>query len=275
VCGCLVFLLRNRAPATLLVTGLVVMSVASLLSVSVCLLAPALPEAATADIAAAWAPAAAEIEASLRAYRGDWLTQPGQRVPDTLMMQTTVLPFLTLWKAAGVMLLGMALYRWRVLDATRSDTFQRRLALLGFGAGIPVVAFGIWWNFAGGWSWERSFFLGFQFNYWGSLAMALGYVGLVMLAIRRRWFPALQARLAAAGRMAFTNYLAQTVVCTTIFYGHGFGLFGSVARWQMLLVVFGVWVLQLWWSPLVLRRYRYGPLEWGWRTLTYARIPGR
>ncbi len=275
VCGCLVFLLRDRAPAALFVTGLVVMSVASFLSFSVGLIAPALPERETADIAAAWAPAAAEIEASLRAYRGGWPAQQEQRVPDTLMMQTTVLPFLTLWKAAGVMLLGMALYRWRVLDATRSDAFYSRLALLGFGVGTPVVAAGIWWNFDGGWSWERSFFLGLQFNYWGSLAMALGYVGLVMLAIRHRWFAALQARLAAAGRMAFTNYLAQTVVCTTIFYGHGFGLFGSVERWQMLLVVFGVWALELWWSPLVLRRYRHGPLEWGWRTLTYGRTMGR
>ena len=274
VCGSLVFLLRRRSPGALLAVGLVVFSVPSVMSLGLGLIAPALPARETADIAAAWAPAAAEIEAQLRAYRGGWLAQQGQRVPDTLMLQTTVLPF-ALWKAAGVMLLGMALYRWRILDAARSDAFYSRLALIGFGVGTPVVAAGIWWNFDGGWSWERSFFLGSEFNYWGSLAMALGYVGLVMLAIRRRWFPALQARLAAAGRMAFTNYLAQTVLCTAIFYGHGFGLFGSVERWEMLLVVFGVWALALWWSPLLLRRYRYGPLEWGWRTLTYARILGR
>lgn len=272
--GSLVFLLRRRSPGALLAVGLVLFSVPSVMSLGLGLIAPALPEPETADIAAAWAPAAAEIEAQLRAYRGGWLAQQGQRVPDTLMLQTTILPF-AVWKAAGVMLLGMALYRWRILDAARSDAFHRRLALIGFGVGTPVVAAGIWWNFDGGWSWERSFFLGSEFNYWGSLAMAMGYVGLVMLAIRRRWLPALQARLAAAGRMAFTNYLAQTVLCTAIFYGHGLGLFGSVARWQMLLVVFGVWALQLWWSPRVLRRYRYGPVEWGWRTLTYGRIPRR
>lgn len=275
VCGSFVFLLRNRSPAALLGVGLVVASVASVLSIALGLMAPAFPDEAKAEIAASWAPAAAEIEASLRAYRGGWLAQQAQRVPDTLMMQTAVLPALMVWRATGVMLLGMALYRWRILDATRSDAFYRRMALIGFAAGAPVVAAGIWWSFAGGWSWDRSFFLGSQFNYWGSLPMALGYLGLVMLAIRRRWFPALQARLAAAGRMAFTNYLAQTIVCTTIFYGHGLGLLGSVARWQMLLVVFGVWALELWWSPLVLRRYRYGPVEWGWRTLTYGRIPGR
>ena len=275
VCGCLIFLLRNRAPWMLAVAGLAVFSVASLLSVSFGLIAPMLSETETADIVAAWAPTAAEIEAQLLAYRGDWIAQQGQRVPDTLIMHTTVIPALLFWRAAGVMLIGMAFYRWRVLDASRSDRFYRRLALIGFGLGAPVVAAGIWWNFAGGWSWQRSFFLGTEFNYWGSIAMALGYAGLVMLAVRRQWLPALQARLAAAGRMAFTNYIAQTVICTAVFYGHGLGLFGHLERWQMALVVFAVWGLQLWWSPLVLARFRHGPLEWGWRTLTYGRIRGR
>lgn len=143
------------------------------------------------------------------------------------------------------------------------------------GMGLPVVAAGAWWNFVAGWHWERSMFLGSQFNYWGSLSMAFGYVGIVMLAVRREWFSALQMRLAAAGRMAFTNYIAQTLICTTIFYGHGFGLFGRIDRWQQAIVVIAVWGLQLWWSPLLMRRFRYGPLEWSWRALTYWRIPGR
>ena len=275
VCGCLVFLLRNRSPKTLLVTGLAVISAASLLFIFVGLIAGGLPEEEIAEIASVWAPPAAELESQLLAYRGGWLAQQGQRVPDTLMMHTTVIPTLLFERAAGVMLIGMALYRWKILDAARSDAFYCRLALIGFGAGVPVVAAGIWHDFAGGWSWERSFFLGSQFNYWGSLAMALGYVGLVMLAIRNGWLRSLQARLSAAGRMAFTNYIAQTVICTTLFYGHGLGLFGSVERWQMALIVVGVWALQLWWSPLVLGRFRYGPLEWVWRTLTYGHVPRR
>ena len=275
VCGCFVFLLRNRSPRALLATGLAVFSVASLLSIGFGLTALGLAEEAAAEIAAAWAPSAAEIELQLLAYRGAWLAQQGQRVSDTVMMHTTVIPALLFWRAAGVMLTGMALYRWKILDAARSDAFYRRLAFIGFGAGAPVVAAGIWHDFAGGWSWERSFFLGSQFNYWGSLAMALGYVGLVMLAIRRRWLLPLQARLVTAGRMAFTNYVAHTAICTTLFYGHGFGLFGHVERWQMALIVVGVWGLQLWWSPLILGRFRYGPLEWVWRTLTYGHVPRR
>ena len=75
---------------------------------------------------------------------------------------------------------------------------------------------------------------------------------------------------AAVGQMALTNYLLHTVICTTIFYGHGFGYYGSVDRLEQLGVVIGVWVVQLVASPLWLRRFRYGPAEWVWRSLTYG-----
>ena len=274
LCGSVIFLFRNRSPRTLVVIGLAIFAVASVLSIGIGLTTEFIPEKDVADITAMWAPNAAKIDAELLAYRSGWFTLQAQRTSDTLGMHTTVLPMEVFWQSAGIMLMGMALYRWHILSATRSDQFYRRLALIGFGVGLPVVAAGAWWNFAAGWNWERSMFLGSQFNYWGSLAMAFGYIGLVMLAVRRRWFSALQMRLAAAGRMAFTNYIAQTLICTTIFYGHGFGFFGRIDRWQQAIVVIAVWGIQLWWSPLLMRRFRYGPLEWSWRALTYWRIPG-
>ena len=73
-------------------------------------------------------------------------------------------------------------------------------------------------------------YLGSQFNYWGSLFAALGYIGLCMwIFAGPRLLPVTNA-LAATGRMAFTNYLLQSVICTTIFYGHGLGLFGHVVK---------------------------------------------
>ena len=275
LCGSVIFLFRNRSPRTLVVIGLAVFAVASVLSIGIGLTTEFIPEKDVADITAMWAPDAAKIDAELLAYRSGWFTQQAQRTSDTLGMHTTVLPIEMFWQSAGIMLMGMALYRWHILSAVRNDRFYCCLALIGFGVGVPVVVAGAWWNFAAGWNWERSMFLGSQFNYWGSLTMAFGYVGIVMLAVRRGWFSALQMRLAAAGRMAFTNYIAQTLICTTIFYGHGFGLFGRVARWQQAIVVIAVWGLQLWWSPLLMRRFRYGPLEWSWRALTYWRVPGR
>ena len=72
--------------------------------------------------------------------------------------------------------------------------------------------------------------------------------------------------------MAFTCYILETLICTTIFYGHGFGLFGSVGRVGQLIVVAAVWAALLLFAPWWLERYRFGPLEWLWRILTYGRI---
>ena len=83
----------------------------------------------------------------------------------------------------------------------------------------------------------------------------------------------LRRRLEAVGRLAFTNYLLQTILCTTIFYGHGLGLFGRVPRAGQVAVVIGVWLLQLFVSPIWLRYFEMGPLEWIWRALTYGTAP--
>ena len=72
--------------------------------------------------------------------------------------------------------------------------------------------------------------------------------------------------------MAFSNYILQTLVCTTLFYGHGFGLFASLERTAQMLIVLAVWVLQLVVSPVWMRHFRYGPLEWLWRSLVYLSI---
>ena len=79
--------------------------------------------------------------------------------------------------------------------------------------------------------------------------------------------------LQAVGRMAFTNYILETVLCTAIFYGHGLGLFGRIDRVGQLVIVLGIWAPLLVTSSLWLRAFRFGPLEWLWRTLTYGRAP--
>ncbi len=72
--------------------------------------------------------------------------------------------------------------------------------------------------------------------------------------------------------MAFTCYIAETLLCTTLFYGHGFGLFGRMDRpWQVLVTV-SVWLLLLFSARRWLEPFRFGPLEWLWRTLTYGRV---
>ena len=80
------------------------------------------------------------------------------------------------------------------------------------------------------------------------------------------------ARVAATGQAAFTNYLGTSIVMTTVFYGYGLGLFGFVSRLELWLFVFGAWAVMLLWSKPWLAQFRYGPLEWLWRSLARMKL---
>lgn len=268
----ILFWFRRLRPRTLIILGVLSLAVAF---GTMFLAGISMPYWEPAEIAAQaddWAPPAEVAAAEIEAYRGGWLSQLPVRSQAALELETFVFMVYLGWRVAGLMLVGMALYGLGVLSAARSDRFYRNLALIGLGLGLPIIAFGIVQNVAHGFSVEYSMFQGSLFNYVGSLGVALGYVAVVMLAVRRRWLPALQERLAATGRMALTNYIAQSLICTWIFYGHGLGWFESVSRPGQLGVVVAIWALQLIWSPWWLSRYRFGPLEWLWRTLTYLRV---
>jgi len=98
-----------------------------------------------------------------------------------------------------------------------------------------------------------------------------GYLALfVTLARTDAWRHRLQP-LAAAGRMALSNYISQSIICTLIFYSYGLGLFGQVGAFAGLLISIVIWVVQLGISLLWLRHFQYGPLEWAWCSLTYGK----
>ena len=103
----------------------------------------------------------------------------------------------------------------------------------------------------------------------GRLTVASGHIGLVMLICQAGVFTWLTRRLAAVGQMALTNYLMHSVIGTLIFNGYGLGQFGQLERYQIYYIVAGIWLLQLILSPLWLQRFRFGPMEWVWRSLTY------
>ncbi|MCH7814611.1 MAG: DUF418 domain-containing protein, partial [Planctomycetes bacterium] len=184
-------------------------------------------------------------------------------------MQTYLLLTGFLWRAGGLMLIGMALFKLGVLSAKRATRVYAAMILVGALVGVPLVLYGVGRNFDLNWDAQQCMFLGPQFNYWGSLFVSLAWVGAIMLLCRRGLLRPLTRLLAAAGRMAFSNYILQTVICTTIFYGHGLGLFGKVERTGQMAIVVMVWAVVLSSSPLWLGRFRFGPLEWLWRSLTY------
>ncbi len=272
LCALFVFLFRRLAPKTLLAIGLVVIAVPSVLYLFFGLSLPMWPPEVYQEFALDWQPNTEMIAKELAAYRGGWLTQMEYRVPTSIAMHTFVFLLWGAWRAGGLMLLGMALFKWGVLTAKRSRGFYFKIAAIGFVVGLPLIISGVVLNFSHNWTVDFSRFLGYQFNYWGSLFFALGYVGIVSLACLSGRIKFLTERLAAVGRLALTNYLLQTIICTTIFYGHGFGLFGSVERIGQFLIVAAIWIFQLIVSPIWLRHFRFGPFEWLWRTFTYLEL---
>ena len=109
--------------------------------------------------------------------------------------------------------------------------------------------------------------------HFGRLFMGLGYLGLIILFIKIRKFESLRFRLACVGRMALTNYLMHSLIALFIFSGAGLGLFGKFTWSQIYLFVPLIWALQLFISPLWLKYFYFGPIEWLWRLLTYLEKP--
>ena len=272
LCGMLLYPLRRLPPRRLLLLGLGAVALCTAFYILSNWSMPFWQPEQIAELEQQhWLPPVDVRNHDTEIFRGDWLTRVRECFPSTLFYQTAFFLMYTLWRAGGLMLVGMALYKWGVLSAERGTAFYRRTILAGLFIGIPIIGYGVLRNAQAGWAVRYSFFLGRQFNEWGSIPLALAYVGAVMLACRANAATWLTSRLAAVGRMAFTNYIMQTLICTTLFYGHGLGLFGRVSRSQQWGIVVGIWVVQLAYSPWWLTHFRFGPLEWLWRSLTYGR----
>jgi uncharacterized protein len=205
------------------------------------------------------------------AYRGSWLDQVTLRSPESGLFQVAIFPLLMFWKIASLMLLGMALYKLGAFQAAWPRREYLQLVMVGAFVGVPIVAYGIYRNFANNWEFRYSFFFGSAYNYWGSYLVALGWIGAIMLWCQSDWLAGLRRWMAALGRTAFSNYILQSVVCTTIFYGHGLGYFGTVDRARQAGIAVAIYCSQLMIAPLWLRYFRFGPLEWLWRRLTYGK----
>ncbi len=191
-------------------------------------------------------------------------------VPINISRQSSSLYTGALWDVLAMMLIGMALLKWQVLNASRSVRFYGLLTAVGFGIGLPINYFEVSTFVNSGF--EHYLISGNRATYdLGRLANAFGYIGLIMLICKMGMLAWLMRGLAAVGRLALTNYLAHSLICNTLFFGFGFGLFGSLERHQLYYVVGGICLFQFIFSQLWLRYYRFGPVEWLWRSLTYWR----
>lgn len=269
LCGMLVFVFRKKNNRALLSWAALFFMVPLILEQAMAFSLPFWPEENLIEMKQNWMPDEEQLAATLEAYRGSFLDQLKYRSGEALFMQTGIFLMSTFWRITSMMLLGMVLYRRGILSAQRSSRFYGRLALAGLGAGYMLSGIGVHQVFAHDWEMSYSMFRGHAFNYVGSLGVALGYTALVMLICRSSSWVRFTSPLAALGRMAFTNYILMSVLAGMVFYGHGFGLFGSVERQGQVLILAGIWVLILLGSPLYLKYRHQGPLEWLWRKLTY------
>jgi len=272
ICGLLVYPFRGLAPRRLLVMGLLVMALGSGLSVMTGWSMQFWPAQDAASFEqSVWRPTPEQAASEIAPYRSGWLGQMKKRAEDAETSETYGLAFYYLWRAAGLMLVGMALYKWGVLTASRSSRFYRGWVLAGLLIGVPVILYGARRDIQGSWSFRYSFFFGAQFNYWASPLVSMAWISLVMLACRAPAWLSRMRRLAAVGRMAFSNYILETVICTAIFYGHGLGLFARLDRVESGAIVVAVWVAVFLFSQAWMRSFYFGPLEWLWRSLTYLK----
>jgi uncharacterized protein len=272
ICGMLVYPARRLGARPLLALGLGMLAIGSSIFLAAGLTMDTWPREAVDDFQRMWAPSQDQIAAEVAAFQGGWMSQLPWRAEYSIEFQTYDLLLWGLWRAGGLMLVGMALLKWGVLTGARAPGFYAKLAGAGFGLGLPLVGWGLVQHHATGWNVRDSFFLVAQWNYWGSILVSLGWIGLWLTIWRANAARGLITRLAAVGRMAFSCYIFESVISTLAFYGHGLGLFGTVDRLGQMLFTFGVWLVLLIVAPRWLRRYRFGPLEWLWRTLTYGHV---
>jgi len=222
------------------------------------------------NLVASWKPSSQQINREVSSYLGNYQNQFLQRTRTTVMMHTTYFFSHYVWRISGLMLMGMAAFKSGFLLGKMSASFYKSVLLFGGLIGTALVIYGVIQNFSNNWSITYSMFIGSQYNYWGSLGMALAYISGLVLLSASKYINGLKVRLAAIGRTALSNYMMQSIICASIFYGGGF--FGRVDRIHQLLIVVGIWLFQLHISPKWVKRFRYGPMEWVWRSLTYGKL---
>ncbi len=204
----------------------------------------------------------------LRIYQqGPWLDMVIHRAL-WLGMYFILFAIWLFWQLLACFLVGVYLIRRGVFqDVAAHRDFLLRLVLFGLGVGIPLHVTAVVLYLI-----NPQNPLAGLLNSAGAVPQALAYLGLTLFWSQSTFAPRLQERLRAVGRMALTNYLMQSVICTTLFYAYGLALFGQHGYTFGLAVFIGIWLLELAWSPVWLRHFTMGPVEWLWRSLADRKV---
>jgi uncharacterized protein len=228
---------------------------------------------ATLAPAEATGPEATRAAAAIAAFRGGFL----QSMAANAGARLEILPYemLVFMQTVGLMMIGLGAYKKGVFTGAASTRTYAVLIAVGF-AVLALVGWEFFVFVTGGMR-EGRLRLAETLQIATAPLTTLAYVGLMALAARSAGFwKKIPAVLAPVGQMAFTNYIAQSLIMTAIFYGgRGPGLFARLDRPALALIVVAVWIAQVLWSRWWLQRFSMGPLEWVWRRLYRGPTPLR
>ena len=283
LCGMLLYFFRNKSPKSLIRWAVALLSLSviyfGLVAVAGSMAgSPDLPPPAASGVMEARQAIDSElgatskkIPADLKLYRSDYAT-----IVDSRLNGRTLEPFLSFFsfgfETLGLMFIGMALFKSGFLTGQWAPARYRSWATWCALVSLPALAALAWWQASSGFDSVRVFAAFLALSVPFDILMAIAWAALIILWVKVGPMPDLKTRVAATGRMAFTNYLATSIVMTSIFYGYGLGLFGEISRAGLWLFVLGMWGLMLLWSKPWLDRFQYGPLEWLWRSLSRMQL---
>lgn len=269
LCGLLVlWWVRNWSPRALLIGGLAMLTIGALLNAGQMLAWDSMSAADRAEQLEFMSPTPAQAQQQLADMHGGYLEVVAGRAPMVALGQSIYFAIFFLWRCGGMMLVGMALFKSGFLTGARAPAFYARTAAVCLAIGVALSSYGFT-------ALESIAFamparaIADSWNYAGAIFTSVGYAAAILYVITTGRLAALRRRLAAVGQMAFTNYLSHSVITAALFLGWGLDLAGRFDYAQQLLVVGAIWILQLVVSPLWLARFRFGPAEWLWRSLTY------
>lgn len=172
-------------------------------------------------------------------------------------------------RSLGLFLIGIAIIKSRALSrfTSRRGTLIRTIVIgTIIGMSLQVLALVVSQDLTN----EDNRMVYMIGLYVGGLTLALAYAAGFTLWMQTNLWNGLRVRFAAVGRMALTNYISHSLI-TSILFNH-LGYYDQWRRPQLLLLVFGIYAFQMWFSPIWLRHHRFGPLEWIWRVLTYGKM---
>ncbi|ACV25944.1 DUF418 domain-containing protein [Kangiella koreensis] len=258
VCGLIVYWLRNLKPILLISIGFILAFGATAPDMYASVLAIFNPP----ETSPYWFADTEAQQQMLTAYQGSWWQLTPGRIEAAFDRQTWDFLYFTLWRCSGLMMIGMGLIKTGFFSGERNHKAIMGWCLL---IGIPVSAATAWFYIESGFSYQFFMsYLSISF-YIGSLVLAIGYLCLFIVWSQSNLARSLQDLMAQVGRMAFTLYIMQSIICSFIFYGYGLDMYGKVSRSELALVTVAIWAVQILFVKLWFSYFKQGPLEALWR----------